>query len=60
MSEAWIAFARNGKPSASGLPPWGAYTAQQRTTMVFNDRSVITQDPLGARRSAMQAALGLS
>jgi para-nitrobenzyl esterase len=60
MSEAWIAFARSGKPVASKLPTWTPYTAQQRATLVFSDESSLMEDPLGARRSVMQSALGLS
>jgi para-nitrobenzyl esterase len=60
MSDAWIAFARSGKPQTSKLPAWMAYTAQRHATMVFNDRSELVDDPLGARRTAMQAALGFA
>lgn len=60
ISDAWIAFARSGKPATTKLPVWTPYTARQRATMVFNDQSDVLDDPLGARRSAMQAVLGLS
>ena len=36
MSEAWINFARTGKPSAAGLPEWPAYTEASGSTMVFD------------------------
>jgi para-nitrobenzyl esterase len=36
MSEAWINFARTGKPSAAGLPEWPAYTETSGSTMVFD------------------------
>lgn len=36
MSEAWINFARTGKPSAAGLPEWPAYTEASESTMVFD------------------------
>lgn len=35
-SEAWINFARTGKPHAAGLPKWPAYTEQHGHTMVFD------------------------
>jgi len=49
MSDAW-----------PKLPAWSPYTVQQRAAMVFNDQSAIVEDPLGARRAAMQALLGLT
>jgi para-nitrobenzyl esterase len=60
MSDAWIAFARGGEPNTGKLPKWTPYTAAQRATMVFNDTSAIVSDPLGERRTAMQAALKLT
>jgi para-nitrobenzyl esterase len=36
MSEAWINFARTGRPSAAGLPEWPAYTEKSGSTMVFD------------------------
>jgi para-nitrobenzyl esterase len=59
MSDAWIAFARSGDPNTAKLPKWAAYTAAERATLVLNDASSIVNDPLGARRVAMQAALKL-
>lgn len=37
MSCAWIAFARNGKPAAAGLPEWPAYDEAAKATMQFDD-----------------------
>jgi len=59
MSDAWIAFARDGNPTTPKLPTWSPYDAAKRETMVFNDRSELVSDPYGARRRAMQAAMGL-
>jgi para-nitrobenzyl esterase len=59
MSDAWIAFARDGSPTTPKLPTWSLYDAVKRETMVFNDRSELVSDPYGARRRAMQAAMGL-
>jgi para-nitrobenzyl esterase len=36
MSEAWIAFARNGDPNHPGIPKWEPYTANNRATMIFD------------------------
>ncbi len=60
MSDAWIAFARTGSPDTGKLPKWTAYTSSQRATMVFNDVSAVVDDPMGVRREAMQAAMGLA
>jgi para-nitrobenzyl esterase len=35
-SDAWIAFARTGKPAHRGLPGWPAYDAARRATMVLD------------------------
>ena len=36
VSDAWIAFARGGKPEHRGLPAWPAYDASRRATMVLD------------------------
>ena len=36
MSEAWIAFARNGDPNHPGIPKWEPYSANNRATMLFD------------------------
>ncbi len=59
MSDAWIAFARAGDPNTDKLTKWRAYNSATRATMVFNDTSVIVNDPLGERRKVIQAALNL-
>lgn len=45
MSEAWIAFARNGNPGTSALPQWPAYTPEQHQTMMFNLNSRVATNP---------------
>jgi para-nitrobenzyl esterase len=45
MSEAWLAFARTGNPSHSGIPEWEPYTADNRATMVFDMPSKLVVDP---------------
>ena len=45
MSEAWIAFARNGDPNHSGLPLWKPYHADSRATMVFDTVPALINDP---------------
>jgi len=36
MMDAWIAFARSGRPSHTGLPDWPAYDRTRRATLVFD------------------------
>jgi para-nitrobenzyl esterase len=45
MSEAWIAFARSGNPSHSGIPEWGPYSREYRETMLFDVPCRIEVDP---------------
>lgn len=45
MSEAWLAFARTGNPNYDGLPHWPAYDATKRSTMVFDTKTAVVDDP---------------
>ena len=58
MSTAWASFARTGTPAAPGLPAWPAYSPANRKVMVFNTRPWLGDDPAGAERRALLAALG--
>lgn len=53
MSQAWVNFARNGKPSAEGLPDWPAYTVGHGATMIFDKQTRVAEDP---DRKLLQAA----
>ncbi|UFW68369.1 carboxylesterase family protein (plasmid) [Rhizobium laguerreae] len=44
VSQAWVNFARNGKPSAEGLPDWPAYTTDNPATMVVDKESRVAVD----------------
>ena len=57
MSEAWLAFARNGDPNHDGLPEWPVYDTESRATMVFDDESVVVNDPRGRERAIIDGAL---
>jgi para-nitrobenzyl esterase len=44
ISGAWVAFARTGNPSQKGLA-WPAYSTAKRTTMIFDDKTEVVDDP---------------
>lgn len=50
MSEAWLAFARTGRPEHKGLPRWPTFTLDKRSTMVFDLASKVVDDPRGDER----------
>jgi para-nitrobenzyl esterase len=50
MSEAFIAFARTGKPAARQLPRWEPYELARRQTMIFDVPPRMEDDPRGAER----------
>ncbi len=45
MSDAWLAFACAGNPDAKSIPHWPPYTAERRSTMAFEVRSRVIEDP---------------
>jgi para-nitrobenzyl esterase len=57
MSNAFVAFARTGKPTHPGLPKWSPFTTAQRNTMMFeNDRrSGERTDPDQAARNLLRS-----
>ncbi len=60
VSDAWLSFARSGDPNTPALPHWPAFDAVQRATMMFDNASVVQNDPLREQRLAMFAALDLA
>jgi para-nitrobenzyl esterase len=53
VSAIWAAFARAGDPNNKSIPAWppyGSYTADKRTTMLFNDECKVVADPDGEVR----------
>ena len=60
VSDAWIAFARNGDPNVSKLPRWPAFDPKNRPTMVFNNQSKVENDPIRDERLAMFSAMNLT
>jgi para-nitrobenzyl esterase len=55
MSEAWLAFARSGKPDHAGIPVWPAYSVAERATMIFDrGASTVEGDPCADERRAWE------
>jgi para-nitrobenzyl esterase len=53
MQGAWTSFAHQGSPAHAQLPEWGAYTPDERATMVFGRRCELTSAPLEPERSLL-------
>jgi para-nitrobenzyl esterase len=53
MSEAWIAFARNGDPNNAAIPTWPRYDSERRSTMTFNVETRVVDDPNGEERALL-------
>ncbi len=60
VSDAWIAFARKGDPNTPKLPNWPSFNPKDRPTMVFNNQSVVVNDPIREERLAMFSAMELA
>lgn len=60
MSEAWLAFARDGDPNHGSLPKWPAYSPPERATMVFGPDSHVEADPSSVTRELWSRILGRS
>lgn len=56
VAGAWTAFARDGKPAATGLPTWPAYDVMRRSTMILDGASRVADDPDGAELRAWEAS----
>jgi len=50
MQARLLAFAETGDPNGRGLPRWPRYEPQHRSTMIFDTRSRVEQDPRGWQR----------
>jgi para-nitrobenzyl esterase len=50
MSEAFIAFARDGRPRSKLLPRWTPYTLKKRETMIIDKKPRMENDPRGEER----------
>lgn len=48
LSATWATFARTGNPANASIPAWPGYSAEKRTTMIFNDDCRVVADGEGA------------
>jgi para-nitrobenzyl esterase len=57
--DAWLAFAREGRPGHAGLPgsSWEPYSASKRTTMILGAKSAAEYDLQSTRRNAWDGLL---
>jgi para-nitrobenzyl esterase len=55
VSALWANFARNGVPSAPGVPAWTPYESKARPTMILNDECRMQADPRAEQRRFMLA-----
>jgi len=55
VSALWANFARNGVPSAPGVPRWTPYNVERRPTLAINTVSRMVNDPRGEQRRTMLA-----
>ncbi|KKN55199.1 hypothetical protein LCGC14_0584690 [marine sediment metagenome] len=52
IMDSWIAFARTGNPSHSGIPEWPQYDTEKRSTMILGKEIKVVEDPYGKERVA--------
>ncbi|UOE94530.1 carboxylesterase/lipase family protein [Alkalihalobacillus sp. LMS39] len=45
MHHRWISFAHDGNPNSEAMPEWPTYDLEQRSTMIFNEESIVAHDP---------------
>jgi para-nitrobenzyl esterase len=55
MQDAWISFARSGRPGHENLPEWDAYETASRATMRFDRECSIADGPLEAERELISS-----
>jgi len=52
IMDSWIAFARTGNPSHSGIREWPQYDTEKRSTMLLGKEIKVVDDPYGNERKA--------
>ena len=57
IMDSWIAFARTGSPSHSGIPEWPVYNVETRSTMMLGKEIKVVDDPYGKERMAWDSIM---
>ncbi|MGA3083410.1 MAG: carboxylesterase/lipase family protein [Thermodesulfobacteriota bacterium] len=52
MMDTWISFARTGNPNSASIPPLPPYDLKKRSTIIFDKKIKIIDDPYGQERAA--------
>jgi len=58
MQDAWLSFARTGRPRASGLPDWPAYAPPRRATLQLAEHPALLEAPQEAERALWDGIIG--
>jgi para-nitrobenzyl esterase len=58
MMDAWIAFAKSGDPSHSGIGTWPAYNTATRDTMIFGRQCGASAAPFEEERAVWERLFG--
>jgi para-nitrobenzyl esterase len=53
VSEAWIHFARTGKPNHPGIPAWTEFSPETVPTMIFDNKTELILNPDGAEQKSI-------
>lgn len=56
MRATWVSFISGGKPEDAGLPFWPEYRSTDRSTMIFDEESLIEADPHALERQTWASA----
>lgn len=51
VQQAWVAFARGGTPTVTGVAEWPQYGRSARSTLILDHQSSVRDDPYPASRS---------
>jgi para-nitrobenzyl esterase len=52
VMDAWLSFARDGRPVSPDLPEWPAYDETRRSIMLLGKECTVESDPYGSEREA--------
>jgi para-nitrobenzyl esterase len=58
MQEAWLSFARSGRPRSAGLPDWPSYAPPRRSTLELAEHSRLLEAPREIERALYDQFMG--